>query len=337
MDAETTELLRQSLARAVRAPGAEAVEAALHELGWREALRTEGTAAVALLFTEQGMANATSGAIDDVLAAALGHDPGPDVAVVLPAFGRHAPPELTSDGRLSIDGLATARLMKAERAILVVADADGRSASSRAEGRCHRAGLVSATQLPGVPVGGIDPALGLIRVEGGLDLSDWSATTPVDWPRAVAAGQVALAYELIGASRAMLGIAVEHSLSRVQFDRPIASFQAVRHHLADSLLAIEAAHAATTMAAQASPTVEPATFAVLAGIAKALAGRGARTVARHCQQVLAGIGFTTEHGFHHHLRRVLALDGLLGDARTLTRELGQSVVRTRCLPAAPAL
>jgi len=65
---------------------------------------------------------------------------------------------------------------------------------------------------------------------------------------------------------------------------------------------------------------------------KAVAGRGARTVARHGQQVLAGVGFTTDHAFHRHLRRVLVLDQLLGSARLLTRELGEELLRTRRLP-----
>ena len=67
-------------------------------------------------------------------------------------------------------------------------------------------------------------------------------------------------------------------------------------------------------------------------MAKAIAGRSGRTVARHAQQVLAGIGFTTEHAFHHHLRRTLVLDGLLGDARSLTIALGEQLLATRQLP-----
>ena len=47
-------------------------------------------------------------------------------------------------------------------------------------------------------------------------------------------------------------------------------------------------------------------------MAKAVAGRSARTVAKNCQQVLAGIGFTTEHHFHRYLRRILVLDELFG-------------------------
>ena len=70
-----------------------------------------------------------------------------------------------------------------------------------------------------------------------------------------------------------------------------------------------------------------------AAMAKALAGRGARTAARHCQQVLAGIGFTTEHPLHLYVRRVLVLDQLLGSARALTKELGEDLLRSGQLPA----
>ena len=66
-----------------------------------------------------------------------------------------------------------------------------------------------------------------------------------------------------------------------------------------------------------------------AALAKAIAGRSARTVARHSQQVLAGIGFTTEHPLHHYVRRVLLLDHLLGDARSLTTTLGDALLRDR--------
>ena len=54
--------------------------------------------------------------------------------------------------------------------------------------------------------------------------------------------------------------------------------------------------------------------------------------------MLAGIGFTTEHPFHRYLRRVLVLDGLLGDARSLTRELGEQLLCRRAeLPPILAL
>jgi hypothetical protein len=58
----------------------------------------------------------------------------------------------------------------------------------------------------------------------------------------------------------------------------------------------------------------------------------ALTAARHCQQVLGGIGFTAEHGLHRHVRRALVLDGLLGSARELTREAGSLLIKERCAP-----
>jgi alkylation response protein AidB-like acyl-CoA dehydrogenase len=123
----------------------------------------------------------------------------------------------------------------------------------------------------------------------------------------------------------MLDLARTHALERMQFGQPIAAFQAVRHRLAEALVAIETA-AAMLDAAWLEPT--PQTSAM----AKAVAGRSARTVAKHCQQVLAGIGFTTEHSFHRYLRRILVLDELFGSARTLTRSLGEEVLESGQLP-----
>jgi alkylation response protein AidB-like acyl-CoA dehydrogenase len=57
-------------------------------------------------------------------------------------------------------------------------------------------------------------------------------------------------------------------------------------------------------------------------LAKAAAGKAALTAARHCQQVLGGIGFTEEHDLQRHIKRALVLDGLLGSSRELTRKAG---------------
>jgi alkylation response protein AidB-like acyl-CoA dehydrogenase len=67
-------------------------------------------------------------------------------------------------------------------------------------------------------------------------------------------------------------------------------------------------------------------------LAKAAAGQAALLAARHCQQVLGGIGFTAEHELHHHVKRVLVLDGLLGSARELTREAGRRVIAAGTAP-----
>jgi hypothetical protein len=152
------------------------------------------------------------------------------------------------------------------------------------------------------------------------DLPLHRATEPCAVP--LAAGRRALGWWLVGTSRAMLSLARRHALDRVQFGRPVASFQAIRHRLSDTLVAIEGAEA----------TLSGADDDLSALLAKAAAGHAALTTARQCQQVLGGIGFTAEHEFHRHARRALVLDGLLGSSRELTRDAGAAVRRRRSAP-----
>jgi hypothetical protein len=137
-------------------------------------------------------------------------------------------------------------------------------------------------------------------------------------PVPVAAGRYALGWWLVGAGRAMLSLARQHALDRSQFGRPVASFQAIRHRLAETLVGIEGAEATLVAAA-----AEPDDLSFL--LAKAAAGQAALTAARHCQQVLGGIGFTAEHELHRHVKRALVLDAMLGSSRELTREAGATL------------
>ncbi|OBK68399.1 acyl-CoA dehydrogenase [Mycobacterium colombiense] len=144
---------------------------------------------------------------------------------------------------------------------------------------------------------------------------------------ALQAGWRALGWWLVGTSRAMLSLARQHAVDRVQFGRHISSFQAVRHRLAETLVAIEGAEATLQAATECD---DPQGLASL--LAKAAAGQAALTAARHCQQVLGGIGFTAEHPLHHHIKRSLILDGLLGSSRELTRSAGKAVVAAGSAP-----
>ncbi len=137
-------------------------------------------------------------------------------------------------------------------------------------------------------------------------------------PVPLAEGRRALGWWLVGAGRAMLALARQHALDRVQFGRPVASFQAIRHRLAETLVAIEGAEATLVAASDELGCL----------LAKAAAGQAALTAARHCQQVLGGIGFTAEHELHRHVKRALVLEGLLGSARELTKEAG-AIVRAQ--------
>lgn len=136
------------------------------------------------------------------------------------------------------------------------------------------------------------------------------------------AGRCALGWWLVGTARAMLNLARAHALDRVQFGRPIAGFQAIRHKLAETLVAIEGAEAALHFADTDLGAV----------LGKAAAGQAALTTAKHCQQVLGGIGFTDEHDLHRHVRRTYVLDGLLGSSRELTRQAGTAVRTQGCAP-----
>jgi hypothetical protein len=137
----------------------------------------------------------------------------------------------------------------------------------------------------------------------------------------------AVGWWLVGSARAMLALARQHALDRVQFGKPIAGFQAVRHRLAETLVAIEGAEATLGLPGDDSPDLT-------AMLAKAAAGKAALTAAKHCQQVLGGIGFTEEHDLHRHVKRALVLDGLLGSSRELTRRAGAGL---RARGSAPRL
>jgi hypothetical protein len=161
--------------------------------------------------------------------------------------------------------------------------------------------------------GGAGPGL-----DGELPLRPVRTGEPVP----LAAGRRALGWWLVGTSRAMLSLARAHALVRVQFGRPIGSFQVVRHRLADTLVAIEGAEATLLAAGDDLGCL----------LAKAAAGQAALAAARHCQQVLGGMGFTAEHDLHRHVRRALVLDGLLGSARELVGEAGARLRRDGSAP-----
>jgi hypothetical protein len=320
IDAEEREAMRATVRGAIEdalaSEGERAdVDAVLARLGWRELLREEPDDAIAIVFGALGATNAAATALDDVLAGALGREPHASLAVLLPPFATWDPAGRIGAGELRAEGLATARADGAEE-ILVAGGAESKPwlASVVLEAAAAR------------PVGGIDPAAALRVLSLRSSAARAAELDPAAWPRAVALGRRALAHQIAGACRAMLELARGHAQQRVQFGRPIARFQAVRHRLADALVALEALEA-TLHAARDAPGPDTA------ALAKAAAGRSAQSVARHCQQVLAGIGFTTEHSFHRFLKRSLALEGLLGSADAIVLDVGRRLLAERRAPA----
>jgi hypothetical protein len=290
------------------------VDRVLADVGWLDMLDAEPRDALDIVFRSLGSANATATALDDVVVRALGMQPRPDLAVVLPRFASWDPPAAREGTRMCARGLATARASNA--AELLVVGTTG----------AELVAVVAAADAADVtPVHGIDASAGLRTVTIEADASGAAPADPAVWDAAVAQARRAIAYETAGAARSMLDLARTHALERVQFGRPVARFQAVRHRLAEALVAIEALDATLDAAADV-PGRETA------ALAKIVAGRTARTVGTHCQQVLAGVGFTTEHPFHRYLKRTMLLDGLFGSADDIAVDVGRTLLATKSVP-----
>jgi hypothetical protein len=290
------------------------VDRVLADVGWLDMLDAEPRDALDIVFRSLGAANVAATALDDVVARALGVHPRPDLAVVLPRFASWEPPAAPDGARIHGRGLATARVSSAAELLVVAAAGDELSTV-----------VVPARAADITPVDGIDASAGFRTVVLDTDASGVEPIDRADWVSAVADGRRAVGYETAGAARAMLDLARAHALDRVQFGRPVGRFQAVRHRLAEALVAIEALDATLNAAADV-PGPETA------ALAKIVAGRTARTVGLHCQQVLAGVGFTTEHPFHRYLKRTMLIDGVFGAADDIAVAVGRSLLAAKSVP-----
>ena len=136
------------------------------------------------------------------------------------------------------------------------------------------------------------------------------------WPvlrRVLDISTAALATEMVGTAQKALDIAVEYAKTRVQFGKPIGSFQAVKHKCVDMMVAVENARSLTYYACW---TVDErvAEAATAVPMAKAYASDMAKNVTSEAIQVHGGIGFTWEHDMHLYHRRALAGEANLGNA-----------------------
>ena len=122
---------------------------------------------------------------------------------------------------------------------------------------------------------------------------------------------VSIAAEMVGTARRIFDMALAYAKERVQFDRPIGSFQAIQHKLADMSLALERATSAVQYAAMTCDAAV-ADRALACHSAKAAAGEAARRILKDGAQIHGGIGYTWEHDLHLYLRRATADEYLLG-------------------------
>ena len=127
----------------------------------------------------------------------------------------------------------------------------------------------------------------------------------------LARARTLLAAEAVGGASDCVDAAVAYAKVREQFGRTIATFQAVKHHCANMLVAAESATAAVWDASRAASEDEQQ-FRLIAAAAAALAFPAYARNAELNIQVHGGIGFTWEHDAHLHLRRALVIAALLG-------------------------
>jgi len=177
----------------------------------------------------------------------------------------------------------------------------------------------------------VDGAQRLFVVEEGFEVSPqtgFDLTRPIgevrfgDAPAELLEGDAEAAFrlavasacaELIGVAGKVLDMTVAYSKDRVQFDRPIGSFQAIKHRCAEMATLLNASQAATYYACWAADTdAEDAQIAVSA--AKSYASDACGWIAGEGIQVHGGIAYTWEHDMHLYARRIKSLEAAFGDA-----------------------
>jgi alkylation response protein AidB-like acyl-CoA dehydrogenase len=208
------------------------------------------------------------------------------------------------------------------RKTLVVEAGDASWLLATAEGPDGLAQFLVPSDAPGVTVTlveGLDLTRRLYDVGfEGVELGSASqvgtpATASAAFDRQLALASVLSTAECVGAMDHLFELTVEYSKDRIAFGRPIGSFQAVKHQLADTSLNLEMSKAAATAAVKAVQVGDLASLEV-ASIAKSFVSDAAVELAHACWQNFGGIAYTWEHDFHLFLRRLTTDASLYGPA-----------------------
>ncbi|MFI6697637.1 acyl-CoA dehydrogenase family protein [Streptomyces sp. NPDC050509] len=173
------------------------------------------------------------------------------------------------------------------------------------------------TAAPGVTVEPLTPldltrplATVTVAAGSGVRIAD-AATGESAVRRGLLAGAGLLASEQLGLAEWCLEETVRHTRERHQFNRPVGSFQALKHRMAQLWLEVVSARAAARNAADALATGDPGAPLAVA-VAQAYCGRVAVHAAEECVQLHGGIGMTWEHPAHLYLKRAKSDESALG-------------------------
>jgi alkylation response protein AidB-like acyl-CoA dehydrogenase len=162
-----------------------------------------------------------------------------------------------------------------------------------------------------------------VRVDESDRLSDGAAVAAVH--RALTAGVVAIACEQVGGTQETLKTATAYARDRVQFGRSIGSFQAIKHRLAEMLVASESSRSAAYHAARIVAADEREELAIAAPLAKSYCSEVYEQATGHGIQIFGGTGFTWEHDAHLYFKRAKSTKLLLGDPKHHRTSLGQAI------------
>ena len=161
----------------------------------------------------------------------------------------------------------------------------------------------------------LDPTRPLARLTLDCEVGEDQRLAGGDLSLALIGGWVLLAGEATGVAEACLDESVSYAKIRVQYGKPIGSFQAIQHKCADMLLLVESARSASWYAAWAVDAgADDAELA--ARTARAYAGDAAFRCAAENIQIHGGVGFTWEHSAHTYFKRARADQALLGGPAT---------------------
>ncbi len=279
-----------------------------------------------------------------------------ELALLLEAVGGHVAPAPVLQQALALDALVMGDgptelidALTTGEAVGTVAfkpvTVEGTTVTGRPEPVIHAPAarmLIVRTEDELFVVDGIEsspePAMDRTRALGWVDL-DGAPAVRLGGPEAVERfidlGAVGHSAELLGASARVLDLSVEYAKERVQFGRPIGSFQAVKHRCADMLVDVEGMRSALYHAAWALGAGDP-DRSVAASTAKTWCSDASRRVMASGLQVHGGIGFTWEHDLHLFVKRA-QLDGIsFGDATWHCDRLG-GLLRTKIEAGQPLL
>ena len=140
--------------------------------------------------------------------------------------------------------------------------------------------------------------------------------------RALDEAAAALAAEQVGGAQQVLDSSVGYAKTRMQFGRPIGSFQAIKHRCADMLASVESARSVAYHAAWAAAG-DPAELPLAAALAKSYCSDVFVSAAADCVQIHGGIGFTWEHPAHLYFKRAVTDRALLGSPDTHRERLAR--------------